>query len=62
MGSKLKFAGFLGRVFLVNTAAGVGAMTGVVLVGVAAAKIAKKVSGKTFTQSVVEAVDNLENS
>jgi len=60
MGNKLKFASFLGRVFLVNTAAGIGAMTGVGLVAVSMAKIAKKVSGKSLTQNLVEAIDNLD--
>jgi hypothetical protein len=39
MSNGLKFAGFLGRVFLVNTAAGVGAATGVVGTFVLATKV-----------------------
>jgi len=39
MGNKLKFAGFLGRVFLVNTAAGLGAATGVIGTFVLATKL-----------------------
>lgn len=41
MGNSLKFAGFLGRVFLVNTAAGVGAATGIIGTAVLAAKFAR---------------------
>ena len=41
MGNSLKFAGFLGRVFLVNTAAGVGAATGVIGAFVLATKLMK---------------------
>lgn len=41
MGNSLKFAGFLGRVFLVNTAAGIGATTGIIGTAVLAAKFMK---------------------
>ena len=53
----LKFAGFLGRVFLVNTAAGIGAATGVIGTFVAASTIAKKVTGKSVLEKIVGTID-----
>jgi hypothetical protein len=60
MGNKLKFAGFLGRVFLVNTAAGVGAMTGVGLTAVAMTKVAKKITGKSLLETLFGAIEEQE--